>query len=223
MSRNLASPILCDTVADLQGFDGSKMFSKSIALVTQMSSTAPVPGMYRWVAGSTSADGNQGQLIVVPTVGAASGRWARCDQKIDLIMPFTFATADRAVLYTNAAEHTLWLLLDECLWETTASFAGGAGSRIAVSISTGPIADTNGSLMGGAGGDGTGTNPALNDAQMWKPTAGVGSGAGAKAMVLRSAGDTILFNRVVSAFTSGAGNIHVPCNLIANAITVPPP
>jgi hypothetical protein len=223
MARNLVSPILCDTAADLQAFDGAKMFSKTLALVASISATAPVPGMYRWVAGSASADGNQSQLIVVPTVGAASGRWARCDQKIDLILPFTFATADRAVLYTNAAEHTLWLLLDECLWEVTTAFSGGAGSRIALSIATGPIADSNGTLMGGAGGDGIGTNPTLNAAQMWKPTAGAGSGAGAQAMVLRTAGDQILFNQVVSAFTAGVGLAHVPCNLIANAITPPPP
>lgn len=221
MGRHLASPILCDTAADLRTFDGAKMFSKSIALVTQIDATVPVPGMFRWVAGSASADNNASQLIVVPTTGGGSGRWVRCDPKIDLLLPFTFATADRAALLTNPTELTLSLLLDECLWEVTTAFAGGAGSRIALSIGTAPVADTNGSLMGGAAGDGIGATATLSSANMWKPTAGVG-GSG-KAMVLRSVGDQILFNQVTSVFTSGVGIAHVPANLISNAITPPPP
>ncbi len=209
--------------ASLALVDGGACFSQEIAFVTAISATAPVPGIFRFVTGSASTDDNQSQLIVVPAVNAAAGRWARCDQKIDLILPFTFATADRATLYTNAAEHTLSLLLDECLWETTAAFSGGVATRIALSVNSGPIADTTGNLMGGAAGDGIGTNPTLNDAQFWKPTAGLGTGAGAIAMVLRAAGDVILFNRVASVFTAGAGRAHVPCNLIANAITPPPP
>lgn len=222
MGRNLVSPILCDTAADVAAlFDGAKMFSKSIVEVTSISATSPVPGRYRWVAGSTAADSNASQLVVVPTTGGASGRWLRCDQYVDLVLPFTFATANGAALCTCPAGLTMWLTTDRNLWEvTTTPFSGGAATAIGLSVQDAAITSSAGDLAGGAAGDGI-PNSMFTTTGFWYPTNG-GYATGDKGLVIQSTG-YVEFNRIASAYTAGVGNAHVSARLIANGVTPPPP
>lgn len=223
MARNLVSPILCDTAADAASlFDGAKMFSGTVLQVKSISTVSPTSGRYRWVAASTSPDNNNSQLVIVPGTGAASGKWVRCDNSFDLVLPFTEATADQAVLLTCPVELTIFLSLTENMWEVTTSFSGGAATRIGLSINTAKIATANGNLMGGAAGDGIGAAITLNNTGFWKSTSGIADAG--YAHVLRGAvGDQILFNRIVSDFTAGAGNAHLPVRLLGDNITAPPP
>lgn len=225
MARNLVSPILCDTAADAASlFDGAKMFSGTVLQIKSISTVSPTSGRYRWVAGSTSPDNNNSQLVIVPGTGSGSGKWVRCDNSFDLVLPFTFATADLAVLLTVPTELTIHVSLDgnENQWEVTTAFSGGAGSRIGLSIASAKIAGAAGSVMGGAAGDGIGAAVTLNNTGFWKSTSGIADAG--YAHVLRGAtADQIQFNRITSAFTAGVGNAHLACRLLGDNITAPPP
>lgn len=211
--RNLGSPILCDTAADLRTFDGAKLFNKTVALVGQINETVSsvalaTPAAYRWVAGSTSPDNNQSQLCVVPTTGSGSGRWLRADQSFDLILPVTFATADAAALCTVPAELCLLPHYLGPFWEMITAWAGGAAPMIGLSYTNQATALSQGSLLGGGAGDGT-----FPQRSYYRGTAGFAFGTGLRRIVLNATA-TVNFDRIVDAFTSGTGNAHVPVQSI---------
>lgn len=108
-----------------------------------------------------------------------------------------FGTANNAVLYT--AEERI--LLVKALWEVTAAFTGGASSAIGLSSSNSAYS-TAGDLLGGASGD-----------VLAGLTVGFRGTVGAKlaseGVVVLAAGDTVKFNRITSAFTAGAGYVHL--------------
>lgn len=106
------------------------------------------------------------------------------------------ATADGAVLYTVPARHRLRLA--RAYWHVTTPFAGGSSSAIALDSSNAAY-NTAGDLLGGASGD---VEAGL--------TAGfkggtVGAKMSSNQVVILEPGDTVRFQRVTSAFTSGAG------------------
>jgi|SRR6267142_40552 len=217
MARNLVAPVLCGTVADIAVFDGAKMFDGTIAMCAQIGTSASAevittPGTYRFVAGSVSPDNNQSQLVVVPGTNPGSGKWIRCDQHVDLILPITFATADAAVLATIPAELTLYPDFQGPMWEMITAWAGGVASAIGLSWTNQSKVLEQGSLLGGAGGDTT-----FPTRSFYRGTAGQNFTVGLKRIVLNPTA-TINFDRVISAFTSGTGNAHVPCSLISAPI-----
>jgi len=211
--RNLVSPILVDTAADLATFDAAKMFASSMAFVASMSATAPFPARYRFVAGATDTDTNQSQLIVVPGTNPASGKWVRCDSFVDLILPISFATLDEAVLLTVPANVYLKPLPPpQMFWEITAVWAGGVASKIGISFTNPALTGDPGALMGSAVGDGPFDPPSDyrgTTGEVWGATPSIFGNE-----VVLTPTSTIIFNRIVSAFTEGTGNVHAPCFLM---------
>ncbi len=208
----LASIIRCDTAAALRALDGSKRFDGDLAHVSKINEVVSgnalaTPASYRFVSGSTTPDNNQSQLAVVPTSGSGSGRWVRADLAFELILPITFATADANALATIPAE--LWLVPTYLgpWWEMITAWTGGAAPTIGLSY-TNQATPVNvpGSLLGGAGGDGT-----FPVRSYYRGTAGSHFTGGLKRIVLNP-GATINYDRVSTPdnFTAGTGNAHVP-------------
>lgn len=210
MGRNLVSPLLADTAADIANFDGNRLFADTVAECARIGTTVSgqtlaMPARYRFVAGSSTPDNNQSQFAILPASNSAAGRWIRADLAFDLILPFSSATADAATLATIPAE--LWLvpIYLEPWWEIIVAMSGGSSPAIGLSYTnqatTSPV---QGSLLGGASGDG-----AFPVVSYYRGTPGSHFAAGLKRIVLNPAA-TIKFDRVASAFAAGNGNAHVP-------------
>lgn len=124
----------------------------------------------------------------------------------DTILAFAcdFTKADAAVLYTVPAG--IRLQVGRAFWEVTTPWTGGASSAIGLSSSNAAY-NTKGDLLGGAAGD-----------VLAGLTAGFKGTIGAKAatqgVIVLVAGDTIRFDRIVSAFTAGVALAHVPLQLL---------
>lgn len=104
-------------------------------------------------------------------------------------------TTDAAVLYTVPAGHRL--RLSRSYWHVTTPWTGGSSSAIGLSSSNAAY-NTKGDLLGGASGD-----VLAGLTAGFKGTAG--AEVGANAPVILEPGDTVLFDRITSAFTAGAG------------------
>lgn len=122
-----------------------------------------------------------------------------------LKLPIGFALADAAVLYTIPAG--LKLSCQDWWWEITTSWTGGASSAIGIS-STNVDYNTKGDLLGGATGDVLAT--LVSTGRIHKGgTIGAKFASNGKAVLV--GGDVIRFDRITSAFTAGAGFVHVNC------------
>lgn len=121
-----------------------------------------------------------------------------------LTLPVGLAKTDAEVLYTVPAGKRL--LVGRAFWEVTTAFTGGAAAAIGLSSSNAAY-NTKGDLLGGAAGD-----------LLAALTAGFRGAVGAKlatsGLVVLIAADTIRFDRIVSAFTAGAGFAHIPVQLV---------
>lgn len=159
----------------------------------------------RWIYSATSTLTGDDLFVVTPTGSPAAGRWLRAPGVVDLKMPIAFGTADAAVLATLPAGSRL--LVRRGYWEVTADFTGGSSSAIGLSAST-TGATTKGDLHGGASG-----NVA---AGLTAGTRAGTIGAQVAAGVLMSAGETIKFDRITSAFTAGSGFAHLVVELLLN-------
>ncbi|MFO0607274.1 MAG: hypothetical protein U0324_29190 [Polyangiales bacterium] len=150
---------------------------------------------------STAADASQ-NLVLTPTYG--TGRWLRVPGTIDLVLDVAFGTADLAVLFTVPVGARL--ILGRGYWDVDTAFTGGSSSSIGLA---GPSPhNTAGDLLGGSGGDVAATL-----------TAGVKLGtigADTASGVLLKAADTVVFNRITSAFTAGAGRARFVAHLLRN-------
>ena len=159
-----------------------------------------------------------GDYVLVAAPSAGSGRWLRAPGEVDLALPITFATADATALLTIQAGSRL--CIRELFWEVTTSFTGGASSAIGVSSNktTPTIWSTKGDLLGGATGDVLATLVSTAADGIVAGTVGTDWDTVAK----RRGGiwvptDTIRFDAITSAFTAGAGYVHVVGNLMQNA------
>lgn len=114
-------------------------------------------------------------------------------------VPVDFSTADTAVLFTIPTRSRVLA----AYWEVTTPFTGGASSAIGVSSSQSPYT-AKGSVHGGAAGDVAATLVA----GVMQGTQGTAVTSGAKVVMLE-AGATLRFDRVTSAFTAGAGYVHI--------------
>lgn len=154
-----------------------------------------------WVfASSSTAADTTASLVVTP--GAGTGRWIRSGKSVNLKLAVSKDATDTAVLFTVPAG--MRLRVDQALWEVTTPFTGGTSSAIGISSSNSGYS-TKGDILGGSSGD---------------LTTGLGAGfsgtAGAKATgpIVLIAADTIRFDRIASAFTAGAGFVHISATLI---------
>jgi hypothetical protein len=129
-----------------------------------------------------------------------------------LKLPIGFALADGAVLYTipSLPSGIAAVELVAFYWEITTSFTGGASSAIGVSSSNASYS-TNGDLLGGATGDVAAT---LVSTGVKYKGGTIGAKYGSNGKVILVAGDTIIYNRITSAFTAGAGTVHINCRYI---------
>lgn len=136
---------------------------------------------------------------------AGAGSWERRDQAFNMKFAVSFATANGATLWTVPVG---WRVeLTRCFWEITADWTGGTAS--AIGLSAGTVFTAGGSLLGGAGGDVAAT---LTAANLFAGT--IGSSLASLGLVCMNAGNTILFNRITSAFTAGTGFVHVACRRV---------
>lgn len=119
-----------------------------------------------------------------------------------LKLAISYTTADAEVLYTVPTGLTIGMYMAGA-WEVTTAFTGGASSAIGISSSATGFS-TKGDLHGGASGD----LAAALAVGMRRGTAG--AKAGATALVVLPGGSTIRFDRIASAFTAGAGFVHLP-------------
>lgn len=106
---------------------------------------------FRWDALSTVNDTKYLVAIKPDEIDNADpGRFILDQPVIDLTMPFTYATADAAVLFTVPTG--VYLIPSLLWWNITTSMTGGTSAAIGVSSNkTGFTA--KGSLLGGAAGD----------------------------------------------------------------------
>ncbi|HEY1956707.1 MAG TPA: hypothetical protein VGH28_13900 [Polyangiaceae bacterium] len=162
-----------------------------------------------WMFSAASAAVADGQNLLAIAPSSGSGMWLRADKLVDLKIPVGFGDTDAQVLLTVPAGFRL--RIQRAFWEVTTSFTGGASSAIGLSSSDLAYA-TKGDLLGGASGDIAATLVS-NGNSVFVGTAGAKT-AGAAPVVL-VAGDTILFNRITSAFTAGAGFAHVLAEMAA--------
>ena len=166
------------------------------------------------------------QLVIIPDdrnmavdtalVASLAGRWlARPGQIVNLALPFTYATADAATLYTMPTGAAF--KVEGLFWEVTTGFTGGSSSAIGVSTTkTAPTNwSTKGDLLGGSGGD---VEATLIVGAHIAGTIGADADTLAKMRgACWVAADLFRFDRITSVFTSGAGNVHVRGFLEANA------
>lgn len=127
-----------------------------------------------------------------------------------LCLPITFNNADASVLYTVPTGQRMHIL--QSGYEVSVAWTGGAASTIGVSSSSLDY-NSKGDILGGAAGDVAATLVATLDgtSKILKGTAGTKftvSGA-VQRMITIAAGFTIRHDRITSAYTAGAGNVHL--------------
>jgi hypothetical protein len=131
-----------------------------------------------------------------------------------LKLPIGFATADAAVLFTvpTLTNGAVALQIDSLWWEITTGWTGGSSSAIGISSSNTKYA-TKGDLLGGATGDVAATLVSTNKYVMGTAGAKYAT-AVSTGRVFLVAADTIRFDQITSAFTAGAGFLHINCSFI---------
>ena len=166
------------------------------------------------------------QLVIIPddrnmavdTALSASlaGRWlAVPGQFVNLALPFTYATADAAVLYTMPTGAAF--KVEGLFWEVTTGFTGGSSSAIGVSTTKTTPTDwsAKGDLLGGSGGNVAAT---LIAGARIAGTIGTDMDTIAKVRgAIWEATNIFRFDQITSAFTAGVGSVHVYGFLLANA------
>lgn len=144
-------------------------------------------------------------FVVEPTTGAGAYVLAP-GYTSDVAFPVTFATADAAVLGTLPAGMVARVVRG--YWEVTTGFSGGSSSAIGLSSGQTPH-NAKGDLLGGAAGDLAAT---LVAGTYVEGTIGTDNAAG---IILRPTA-TILFDRITSVYTAGAGSAHLLLEVLRN-------
>ena len=157
-----------------------------------------------FVYSQTSALTGDDLFVVTPANSTGRFLLAPGPQKIPL--PIAFGTADAAVLGTLPTGCNI--RVQRCYWEVTTGFTGGSASAIGLS-SNNTAHNTKGDLHGGAAGDVAAT--------LVPGTAIAGTiGANIAAGVILVPTNTLRFDRITSAFTAGAGTLHVLADVLTN-------
>lgn len=140
-----------------------------------------------------------------PKGRTVNGTWQRnlppIQHRFALKLPISYETEDEDTLYEVPEGKRI--VIERLFWEVTEGFTGGTSSAIGISSSLDPH-DDKGDLLGGASGDATAT---LGTAGVKSGT--IGTSLGSNGLVVLGEGDTIRFDRIASAFTAGAGFVHV--------------
>ncbi len=158
---------------------------------------------YRWVAASLAND-TTSQLAIRPTALSTiqAGRFEFFGTTTLLGAAVTAATADLAVMFTVPVGFTL-LVTPRCWWNNTIAWTGGTNAAIGASSSASAYS-TAGDLQGGAGGDltaamGTG----------YRAGSAIGTKIASGGLVILTAGDTVIYNKIASTYGAGAGILNI--------------
>ena len=165
--------------------------------------------LWRFNSTSTATDSTS-SLVITPTTG--TGAWLLAEQQAVLTLPFTSATADNATLFTTPAGAIM--VARDAWWEISASMTGGVSSAVGVHCSN--TNTTKGDVLGGASGDIAATLVSGTAPFAAVGTQGTKMDTLAHQRVHMVAGDTLKYDRITSAFTAGAGNVRVLCDVIQN-------
>lgn len=132
---------------------------------------------------------------------ASDGTWSRnISANFALKIAIAYTLADAAVLLTVPTGKRL--LLERTFWEVTTAWTGGSSS--AIGLSSGATAyNTKGDLLGGASGD------VLATLVAGVKGGTIGAKFGSNGIILLEPGATVRFDRITSAFTAGAGYVHL--------------
>lgn len=125
-----------------------------------------------------------------------------------LALPIGFGTADAATLYTVPTG--LRMFIHRAVWEIATSFTGGTSSAIGVS-SDDTSCNTKGDILGGASGDVAATLVSTG-----VPIKGgtLGTKFGSNGAILIGSGKIVRFDQITSAFTAGAGLVHLQVSFL---------
>jgi hypothetical protein len=130
-----------------------------------------------------------------------NGRTVGLFEPVHLRLPISKDTADAQALFKLPDGVTL--ALERLWWEITTAFTGGTNAAIGASSDNASY-NTKGNLLGGAGGD------VLATLVQGKAIGGtVGAKFGSNGVVVLVPGNVIRFDRIVDAFTAGAGYVNV--------------
>jgi hypothetical protein len=141
-------------------------------------------------------------LVLQPTRSKA-GRWLLAPgHPFKLALPIGFALADAAVLCTSPNTTGFLAQLGRSFWEVTADWTGGAASTIGASLSAAPH-NTKGDVLGGAAGDVAATLVASGGKLLGTIGADVAGG------ILWKGNVAVRYDEITSAFTAGAGFVHL--------------
>lgn len=145
--------------------------------------------------------------IVIGTTSLTFVELANPAKAVALKLAVTKDTADAAVLYTVPTGKRLFV--EQAFWEVTANWTGGSSSTIGLSSSSTLFA-TKGDIQGGASGDAAAA--LTTTIKFCKGTQGAKLATNGK--VVLEAGETIIFDRITSAFTAGTGYAHIVGTLV---------
>lgn len=207
-SLSSAFPTVIANVTDLQSFDGNAIPNNSMAILESSivggGANSGSPRLFRFQLGSALAD-STAQMVISPGTNPAGGKWLLVDQFINLQFALDFNFTNNQVIFTVPTG--IRLLVLRPFLEVGTPWTGGVASAIGVS-SNNAAYNTAGDLMGGAGGDLT-----ANLGSGFQGTAGtkIATMYSTRPPVVLIGGNTILWNRIVSAYTAGNGVLNVPC------------
>jgi len=155
---------------------------------------------------ATSVLAGDDLFVIAPNQGP--GRYLLAPgYPFDLAMAITSALADAAYLATLPAN--LVALIGRSYWEITTDWTGGSSSTIGISTDTAPH-NTKGDLLGGAAGDVAATLVASAGKTLGTVGTDVAGG------ILVKGGQKIRYDEITSAFTAGAGYVHLVGTMLAN-------
>ncbi len=196
---NTGGTSVSGNVADLTALKAIAAANRYTGMVAMVQADG---SLWRFAAASTLT----GDDMLVAAPAAGTGKWIRVDKSVDITAEVTKDTADAAVLYTVPAGFVLGLGVP---WQhVTTSWTGGSSSAIGCSSSNAGLS-TKGDLLGGATGDVAAG--LLSTGAYAKGTVGAKIGKPGAVLV---GGETILHDKITSAFTAGAGVDHFPVTVL---------
>jgi hypothetical protein len=197
-SVSLGAVSVASTVADrtaLKAIAAAARYEGQTVLVQSDNS------MWTFEASNTATTDTAEQLLIEPTAG--TGAWVRADKAFIMQIPISYANTDGQAIETIPAGFAL-RLAGFPFWRVTTTFAGGSSSAIGLSTNVTGY-ETGGDLLGGATGD-----TALSAGLVAGTLGGeLDDHVGFQALLLVAASE-IQFDRITSAFTSGAGFACIP-------------
>lgn len=196
------------TIAALKAITAGNRFTGQLMLVQADGS------LWRFSATAAQAADGANQLVLVPDAG--TGRWLRANQAFTMKVPLDFSMADGATIFTVPENFTV-RLTGLPYWEVTSAWTGGSSSSIGIASNKSGY-NTAGDILGGAAGDVAATLVAGTAPGTIGPK--LDTLAEIQAFLMEE-GDTLTYEEITSAFTTGAGFVCVPVSVVSDAPATP--